>query len=266
MSSLYMPNILLYGEGPSDIQGSSSQQGALVCMTVQTLKELASELCHHGSWLAPFVDDWTSQELQAHSLAADKQEIKALVPTLKGRARGVFGSELALFFNEAYALGKIALAKHLDLAFFFHDADFTDTDSIYRRIRAGFDHAGFEKGVIMVPVPTSEAWVLAAWLNLFGEEQEKLTPSNGASFEDSLRPNDRNPHSAKAILAQRVSGNTDARALNRDDYKACIESIDRAEGWAVIEYLPSGSVFRLTLKEALKKYLSELDPGISHST
>lgn len=96
MSSLYMPNILLYGEGPSDIQGSSSQQGALVCMTVQTLKELASELCHHGSWLAPFVDDWTSQELQAHSLAADKQEIKALVPTLKGRARGVFGSELAL--------------------------------------------------------------------------------------------------------------------------------------------------------------------------
>ena len=144
MSSLYMPNILLYGEGPSDIQGSSSQQGALVCMTVQTLKELASELCHHGSWLAPFVDDWTSQELQAHSLAADKQEIKALVPTLKGRARGVFGSELAQFFNEAYALGKIALAKHLDLAFFFHDADFTDTDSIYRRIRAGFDHAGFE--------------------------------------------------------------------------------------------------------------------------
>lgn len=93
----------------------------------------------------------------------------------------------------------------------------------------------------------------------------KLTPSNGASFEDSLRPNDRNPHSAKAILAQRVSGNTDARALNRNDYKACIESIDRAEGWAVIEYLPSGSVFRLTLKEALKKYLSELDPGISHS-
>jgi hypothetical protein len=76
------------------------------------------------------------------------------------------GKKTAIFYKNAYALGKIAIEKQYDIAIFFRDADCTksgispDWQERVNSILQGFIDSGFKNGVAMVPKPTSEAWIL----------------------------------------------------------------------------------------------------------
>ena len=104
----------------------------------------------------------------------------------------------------------------------------------------------------MMPCPTSEAWILTGLRNLRGEATERITPEKAAKFEAQLQGNDRNERSAKAQLAQWVTKNPDAMALNPTQYRTCVETLDIEGGWAGAECLPSMQEFVRRIVEASK--------------
>ena len=104
----------------------------------------------------------------------------------------------------------------------------------------------------MMPCPTSEAWILTGLRKLRGEATERITPEKAAKFEAQLQGNDRNERSAKAQLAQWVTKNPDAMALNPTQYRTCVETLDIEGGWAGAECLPSMQEFVRGIVEASK--------------
>lgn len=131
---------------------------------------------------------------------------------LAGRKRPV---ETGFFYINAWMLGEAALElERLEddavVAVFFRDTDGTNTSdrALWQTkldsIEAGFDRAGFDRGVAMLPKPKSEAWFVCA---------AKENPYQGCERLEELPGNDRSPHSAKLMLAAALGTAATADAL-----------------------------------------------------
>ncbi|MBA1245191.1 hypothetical protein [Pseudomonas japonica] len=131
---------------------------------------------------------------------------------LAGRKRPV---ETGFFYISAWMLGEAALElERLEndavVAVFFRDTDGTNTsdrtlwETKLDSIEAGFDRAGFDRGVAMLPMPKSEAWFICA---------AKDNPYQGCEQLEELPGNDRSPNSAKAMLAAVLGTEATADAL-----------------------------------------------------
>ncbi len=248
--TLAEPRIWLHGEGPTDLMSRKPGAGLKFCLFSLLREEAAAALAGdaRGRYIA---DAWTEELLEAGSMAVSRGELNR--PARPGKFhKGAEESdpELVRLANCAYFLGRDARAAQADLCVFFHDCDRKAREQLVRALKRGFARSGFAGAVCMTPDPTSEAWVLAA---LMAAEGDALRDeAAGRRWENVLRGNDKNPRSAKVMLAQRVSGRSEARELESDVYQAVLDRINAERGWRAIARLPSGAAFLADLRVVAK--------------
>lgn len=167
--------LLLSGEGPSDLgrcgmpvgqcDGDAFEAGPMAVLVDQIIQDVLK--------FSVLKDVPTRLRYIA------KQCLSDLADDLRGNRRAVSltgkkqGQETGYFMKMAWSYGKLALQIEADeadsaVAVFFRDTD--GTHSIrdgawaekWHSIERGFGRAGFERGVPMLPKPTSEAWLLCA--------------------------------------------------------------------------------------------------------
>lgn len=251
-----IPCVIFFGEGPSDVNGEDTVGG------FEGLRPMVFDaVCRHAprslpeGWLRDYAEAvWTPALLKKESARIGRSELK------RPKERLLFhsirkGTEKALceIANQVWLLGKAALQRGADYAVFFHDCDRFALSDMVTAVRRGAAASGFGGVVVMTPCPTSEAWILAGLRNLRGKPAERITPEQAVKFEVQLQGNDRNERCAKAHLAQWVTKNPDAMALNPTQYRMCVETLDLEGGWAGAECLPSMQAFVRSIVEASKR-------------
>ena len=148
----------------------------------------------------------------------------------------------AYFRNNAIALAKIAKEKSKELddeviAILFRDSDGTGStiDKLWEKkvhsIENGFNIEKFDRGVVMIPKPKSEAWLICALQNKPYENCQKLEERSG---------NDDSPNNLKDELER---FGIEIETINEmiQDGRIDIEKID----------MPSFEYFSKKLKELL---------------
>jgi hypothetical protein len=130
------------------------------------------------------------------------EETKATPARLQPTRSKKKGVETSYFYGNAMTLGRMALDLAVQLgefvvAVFFRDTDGTRSSHVgiwqdkWQSVCDGFKHAGFTRGVPMLPKPKSEAWLLCLASSSRGGSYEKL---------EHLSGNDDSPNSAKSLL------------------------------------------------------------------
>lgn len=149
-------------------------------------------------------------------------------------------------YQSAWYLGKTALAEGKDMAVFFHDADRTrsapcdQARKLEEAMDAGFAVAGFFAGVPMIPVPRSEAWLLAC----FQKGLARQSAYNHAERFENLPANDQSPNLAKKLLQAAVGAESEA-----DTYSKVMDEIADVN-WSQVK-MPSFNRFRERLEYVL---------------
>lgn len=167
--------LLLSGEGPSDLgrcampvgqcDGDAFEAGPMAVLVDQIVQEV---LCYSVLRDAPASLRYVSKQLLGEAIGEQRQNKRMVSLTGKKRAE-----ETGYFMKMAWAFG--TLAQQIEagegdcaVAVFFRDSDGThsvrdgDWAQKWASIEGGFIRARFERGVPMVPRPTSEAWLLCA--------------------------------------------------------------------------------------------------------
>lgn len=153
---------------------------------------------------------------------------------------------LALIANDTAVQGE----SHM--AIYFHDTDGTrselDREPERQRNRAsavklGFETAGYENGVAMIPKPTSEAWLYCSC---------KDDPYRACDLLESSLAGNQNSRarSPKAILANAIGEET----TNRENLRRLVDELD-------LEQLdmPSFNMFRDELKSSIRRICGEVE-------
>lgn len=155
-------------------------------------------------------------------------------------------SELRSIYQSAWYLGKNALATGKDMAVFFHDPDRTrsaprdQARRLEKAMDAGFAVEGFRAGVPMIPVPRSEAWLLA----YFQKGLPRQSAYNHSERFEDLPANDQSPNSAKKLLQDAVGAESEA-----DTYSKVMDEIADLD-WSQVK-MPSFNHFRERLESVL---------------
>lgn len=141
-----MIEIIISGEGNSDVGERDSQTGAFVPGPITLLTRKLLHFCH-------------KYEVNFHF--RPRSELKRHPMTLKGKKRKYRGKAAGKGHSDlAYKLGCIAREKKCQVAVLMRDAGKDEFLSVYDEIRSGFRSAKFQNGVPAVPVPESEAWLI----------------------------------------------------------------------------------------------------------
>jgi hypothetical protein len=163
--------LVLSGEGPTDLGGCSNAQGTCsdADFSAGVMTVLADQIIepHIGYSLRS-----TPCQLIYVGKAALCERLKALPGRLRPTRGKKQGVETRYFFDNAAMLGRIALGVEAEredtsIAILFRDCDSSEAhppewDAKFQSMLNGFQSVGFERGVPMIPKPTSEVWLLAA--------------------------------------------------------------------------------------------------------
>lgn len=166
--------LVLSGEGPTDLGRCSNSQGmcsnedfAIGPMTVLVEQIIEPKLGYS-------LRDYPEQMIFVGKaeLSTRVKELPARLRPTRGKKRGV---ETKYFHDNAAMVGRIALEQEksrgdTSIAVLFRDCDSTDAhppewDAKYQSMLDGFSSVEFDRGVPMIPKPTSEAWLLCAAKN-----------------------------------------------------------------------------------------------------
>ena len=194
---------VLSGEGPTDLGACNNAQGSCTGDNFSTgpMTVLIEQLAEHriGFRLRDL-------PAQIHYLSETSlcEKAKAL-PNRLQPARGKKKlAETGYFYSNALALGVFARAledeeKDEAIAVLFRDCDGTRSARAglwggkWQSIANGFANAQFERGVPMLPKPTSEAWLLSA---------AQAHPYQNAQDLEDLPGNQASPNHPKKKLEQ----------------------------------------------------------------
>lgn len=190
---------LFSGEGPTDLglcaheadscEGSEYLHGPMTVMVDHIVQHR-----HDYSLLESGHFGFVSRQLlvkRASELKAAKKSLR-----LPGKKRV---KETRYFFTNARVVASIANEREVELkddvvAVLFRDADTAtagrgDWDEKHRSMLDGFAEAGFQRGVPMIPKPTSEAWLVCALKKnpYQGCEALEDRPGGGASRQSLKR-------------------------------------------------------------------------------
>jgi hypothetical protein len=127
---------------------SELKKGPMIYLIEQILQNINNQVASFGL-------------ITKSQLTQETKKLKTSKFTSKKSGKGT-----AIFYKNAYVLGKIAIEKEYDIAILFRDADRTksgispDWEERVNSILQGFIGSGFKNGIAMVPKPTSEAWIL----------------------------------------------------------------------------------------------------------
>lgn len=163
--------LVLSGEGPTDLGVCSNAQGTCsdAEFSVGPMTLLADQIIepHIGFSLRS-----TPCQLIYVGKSVLSARLKALQVRLRPARGKKQGAETGYFFGNAAMLGRIALEieterEDTSIAILFRDCDSSDAhppewDAKFQSMLNGFQSVEFERGIPMIPKPTSEAWLLAA--------------------------------------------------------------------------------------------------------
>ena len=181
---------------------------------------------------------------------------------IKNQRRGVSARpkevdpELRTVYQSAWYIGKMAVDEKRDVCVYFHDADRTNSEPHYQAQRlesamgVGFALSGFQSGVPMIPVPRSEAWLLA----YFQKGLAQQTAYNKSGRFEKLPANDNSPKSAKKLLQKAVGAQTE-----EETYPKVMEEFGNID-WTRVD-MPSYNHFRECLESVLDAYNSMVESG-----
>lgn len=225
-----LQKIVLAGEGKGDMGYCTNSQE--ICsgdaLDVGPVARLLLKLIHR------YLPDWNADCLNLNNPATHFTYLSNgwLSTQSKANRRQVFvskqvGKGFEEHFRRAKSMAEYAQnADHShEMAAYFHDTDGTRSqladmpdrqDQLMQAVKAGFRAAEFEeKGLALVPKPTSEAWFICA---------AKPDPyQHCAQLENELSGNDRSPERApKTVLGQHLN-NPD---YTRHDLNELVEQID----------------------------------------
>ena len=164
------------------------------------------------------------------------------------RPKDVDSKERSIYLSAWYIGGK-AVSERQDAAIYFHDPDRTKSEPrdryarIEKAMNRGFDMVGFDKGIPMVPVPRSEAWLLA----YFQKGIEKQCAYNKAEWFEGLPASDKSPKSAKKELQKAVGARNES-----ETYSKVMEEFKNID-WKRVD-MPSYNRFRARLEFVLDAY------------
>ncbi len=237
--------LLLSGEGSSDIgichngsicEGVNFREGPMAIIIDQMVEVIQRyEMSHLTSGLVGYVSE--------SYLASNKQRPLQKSMSLKGKKRP---AETKYFFENARALAVVAKNKADEIndsvvAVLFRDADCTASagrgnwSDKRSSINAGFEAAGYNFGVAMVPNPKSEAWLLCAI---------KENPYQHCSNLESESGNDNGAFSLKDQIQRILSTDSNGFDLNQLilEKQIDITQID----------MPSFNAFKSDLEKTIK--------------
>lgn len=235
---------LVSGEGVGDMgrglaggigEGANFETGPMAIIVDQLTESfLGYELSHLDSELFGFVSE---RHLAENKLATNKKS-----PRLPGKKKP---KETMYFYENARTLGVLAKEKSQQtgipvIAVLFRDADGTASSGRgewqHKRdsMLTGFQEAGFEHGVAMLPKPKSEAWLLCAVKQHPYQHCEQLENASG---------NDASPNSLKNQLSSALGG-----ATSKDEINALLR--DKTIDIAQIS-MPSFDSFKTDLQAAV---------------
>lgn len=209
--------LLLSGEGPSDLgccempveqcDGDAFHAGPMAMLVDQVVEVV----------LSYSVIRQTPERLRYIS----KQCLSAKIDQFRGKRRVVAltgkkqAQETGYFMKMTWAYG--LLAREIEetendstIAVFFRDTDGTHSarngvwTEKWRSIERGFERAGFERGVPMLPKPTSEAWLLCA---------AKAEPYQNCMGLEDLPGNQESARHPKKELARAFGEENSSQAL-----------------------------------------------------
>ena len=149
----------------------------------------------------------------------------------------------------AWYMGTQASKVGKDAVVYFHDPDHTNSgsantvDRMAGAMVLGFDMARYQYGVPMIPVPRSEAWLLA----YFQKGLAKQMAYNKSERFEKLPANDDSPKSAKKLLKQAVGARTESETYTMVMKEIC--DID----WTRVD-MPSFNRFRSRLESVIDAY------------
>lgn len=168
--------------------------------------------------------------------------------------------EFRKIFQSAMYVGTVARDSQKDAAVYFHDQDRTNSaptntaQQLERAMVCGFNMARYLFGVPMIPVPRSEAWLLA----YFQKGLENHQPYNKAEVFEKLPGNDKSPKSAKKLLCRAVGAKVES-----DIYSIIMKEFNDID-WARID-MPSFNRFRERLKVVFNAYRTTTESGGGNS-
>lgn len=236
--------VVLSGEGPSDIGGSTNSSAACGTadfragpLATMILKKIEQHIgysptdCHLVHWVSRSELSRVSGELPRvprFSAPGAKSPREVLAIARSALAMGVVAKRIE---DETEAQG---------VAILFHDSDGTHADGVNRWLHIhdamlrGFDQAGFARGVPMIPKPKQEAWFLCAL---------KPNSYSGCAALEHESGNDSSPNNLKSQLKAAVG-----RDITTEDLVEMVESdlID----WDRIE-MPSLRAFFSRLSDVI---------------
>lgn len=209
--------LLLSGEGPSDLgrcampvgqcDGDAFEAGPMAVLVDQIVQEVLSYSVLRD---VPACLRYVSKQLIGEAIGEQRQNKRMVALTGKKRAE-----ETGYFMKMAWAFGTLAQqieAKEGDcaVAVFFRDSDGTRSlpDGAWAEkwvsIEQGFVRARFERGVPMLPKPTSEAWLLCA---------AKAAPYQNCRVLEDLPGNQESARHPKRELARAFGEEKSSQAL-----------------------------------------------------
>jgi hypothetical protein len=205
--------LVLSGEGPTDLGMCSNPQGMCsgAVFSIGPMTVLVDQI------IEPKLD-YSLRTTPDQLIYVGKAALAARLKALPGRLRPARGKkqevETQYFFGNAAMLGRIALeieAKREDssIAILFRDCDSSDAhppewEAKFQSMLDGFQSVGFERGVPMIPKPTSEAWLLAA---------AQAQPYQNCSQWESLPGNTASPNHPKVKLDEAFGEHKSAQQL-----------------------------------------------------
>ncbi|MEW6350521.1 MAG: hypothetical protein AB1646_15765 [Thermodesulfobacteriota bacterium] len=167
-----MIEMLLSGEGPSDIGEKDPQNGTF----------------NHGpiAVLTSRILAWNHKHDVTFHFRT-RAELKSHVMTLKGKPKGQKGTAGKGHSLLAFKLAWVAKENNCDVAVLMRDADNRDFTEVYEEIRSGFVAARFDRGIPAVPVPKSEAWIICCVDPGESDRIERRSEDMKALLEQKLR-------------------------------------------------------------------------------
>ena len=152
-------------------------------------------------------------------------------------------------YHSAWYIGTLASKDGKDAAIYFHDPDHTNSEPANMSDRMeiamviGFKMAGYQYGVPMIPVPRSEAWLLA----YFQKGLKKHQAYNKAEKFETLPSTDKSPNSAKRLLQSAVGAMSESEV-----YPKIMDEFSDID-WTRVD-MPSYNCFRVRLESVLDSY------------
>lgn len=223
-----LQTLLVFGEGPTDLGCSRNAQayphGA--DLEIGPILRLVHRLLlrHLPEWNADVFNKYQEHAIPSVMVAA--AEMKSLVkhsafkfPSKKTKPGYLIHSK------RAAVLGTLAQQAdqrtHAEIAIYFHDTDGTNSEphsplDLEHAVNEGFRASGFaEKGVAMIPQPTSEAWLIC--------HCKPNSYQHCTLLETQLSGNDRSPlRSPKQMLGNYLN----KPAYHRGDLMTVVDNIE----------------------------------------